>query len=131
MVNLRSWLPGDAKKSRALLLLCLGYVLCVPAAGFLQTGPIVSWSGVGLYLLLVYSLFLVVMPVAFLMPVMRILGFAYGWPAVVVAVLLYWLLLAILYRRFVRRNSWACFWAIAGIFLLTAFGVLGATLGAM
>jgi hypothetical protein len=124
-------LPGDAKKSRALLLLCLGYVLCVPAAGFLQTGSIVSWSGVGLYLLLVYALFVVVMPVAFLMPAMRILGFTYGWPAVVIAVALYWALLAVLYRRFVRRSSWVCFWAMAGIFLLTAVGVLRATLGAL
>ena len=121
----------DKKRVYALRLLILGYLLAVPSFGFLQVGHIVSWSGVGLYLMGVYLLSIVVMPVAFLMPALYKLGFAYEWPAVVVAVAVYWPALVLLDRKFVRGGGWWCYWTMVAILLLTAAGVLPATLGSL
>ncbi len=121
----------DKKRVRALRLLILGYFLAVPSLGFLQSGHIVSWSGVVLYLLFVYLLSIVVMPVAFMMPVMRMLGFAYEWPAVVAAVAVYWPALVLLDRKFARGGGWWCYLIMVAMLLLTAAGVLPTTLGAL
>jgi hypothetical protein len=119
----------DKRRVRALRLLVLGYFLAVPLFGFLQGGRIASWSGVGLYLMGAYLLSIVVMPVAFLMPALCKLGLAYEWPAIVVAV--YWPALVLLERRFVRGGGWWCFWIMVAMLLLTAAGVLPATLGSL
>jgi hypothetical protein len=131
IMNLRGWLPSEGRKWKALSLLFLGYIVCVPLVGMLQAGRIANWNAAGSYLLFVHGLFVAVMPVAFLMPVMRAVGLPYDWPEVVAAILVYWPLMAVLYRRFVKRNSWTCFWLIAGILFLTACGVLGVTVGAL
>jgi hypothetical protein len=121
----------DKRRVRALRLLVLGYLLAVPLFGFLQGGHIITWSGVGLYLMGVYLLSIVVMPVAFLMPALCKSGLAYEWPAVVVAVAVYWPSLVLLERRFVRGGSWWYYWIILAVLLLTAAGVLPTTLGAL